>query len=500
MRLDADQRVTVEEQVDSTPMTSGRALRSAAVYAFATALRGGVAFLLLPLYTRVLEPSEYGRLAVILTITAAASIIFAFGLDFALFRNYFQLATDPARQQRMVDSLWAFLIIAPLAGALVLSAIAAPLLSPGSIVTSDELTIGLIAAALFVSATTVPLSLMRARQQLRSYVMLSAIYTAATAITTVVLVVGFEAGVRGWLVAMLIANFVAFGAAARMTPWRRPRPFDAQLVRQGLTLGLPLIPHGLGHWALMLADRAVLATIVSTAAVGVYTLGATLALPALMLVHAIGQAFMPSYASAAVSDSDRALLPNLISIHAISVLAVGFIVALLGPGVLTLVAPPSYHAAAQLIPWIALGYIFLGLYAIPMNTVTLSMGRTKWVWIATAAAACTNIGLIYAFVPRYGLEAAAVASAAGYLMLLLAISWYSRNPRNPMTYEWSRMIRAVVVLGGVYTAAVVTSGGGGTIDGVVKTGWVVIAGLGLLLSGSIDARRLRTIIARLRPT
>ena len=62
-----------------------------------------------------------------------------------------------------------------------------------------------------------------------------------------------------------------------------------------------------------------------------------------------------------------------------------------------------------------------------MAGLTLGMGRTKFVWIATAAAAEVNIGLVYLLVPDHGILAAAVASAIGYLALLLAIGWYSWN-------------------------------------------------------------------------
>lgn len=489
------------EQVRSSAptLTSGRAVRNAGVYAVTAALPGALGFLLLPLYTRVLAPAEYGRLSIILAITAAAGAVFSLGLDYALFRNYFQLATDPARQRQLIDSLWTFLILSSLAAALALSVAIGPWLSSGSMVRPMELTIGLVAAAFSVSATTIPLSLMRAQQRLRDYVVLSVIYAGATVVSTLVLVVGFDAGVGGWLFAMLIANVAAFGAAVLVIPWRPPKPFDRPLVREGLALGLPLLPHFLGHWALMLADRAVLGGLLSTAAVGVYTLGATLALPALILVRALGQAFMPSYAAAPTSETDRVRLPEIVSVQAVSVLAICLAVALLAPNLVGLVAPPAYQGAAPLIPWIALGYAFLGLYSIPMNVLSLSMGRTKFVWIATVAAAGINIGLIYLLVPSHGIEAAAIASAIGYLVLLLAIAWHARTPLNPVGYEWSRLLRAVTVIAAVYTAAILTTGHTGLIDTLARVAWLGVAVAGLVASGSVATGPIRVLIARLRP-
>ena len=218
-----------------------------------------------------------------------------------------------------------------------------------------------------------------------------------------------------------------------------------------------------------------------------------------MLVQALAQAFMPSYAAAAANEADRAALPGIVSVHAVSVLAICLVVAILGPNLIGLVAPSEYHGAAPLIPWIALGYAFLGLYSIPMAGLTLGMGRTKFVWIATAAAAGVNIGLVYLLVPDHGILAAAVASAVGYLALLLAIGWYSWNPLNPVSYEWSRLLRAIGVIAFVYTAAILTTDDAGLLDALARVGWLALAGGGLIVCGGVDARGLRRLIRRLRP-
>lgn len=479
-------------------LSAARSVRNGAVYAGAAAFQRALTFLLLPLYTHALSPSEYGRLGVILMVTTAAVILFSLGLEFSLFRNFFQLASDPQRQRRLVNSVWSFLIVASLASACVLSAVIAPWLPPDAIVNPTELTIGFAGAALFVSATTVPLALLRAQQRLRDYLVLNAISAVATAAFTLTLVVGFDAGVPGWLLAVLLANLTAAIAALRVVPWRRPRPFDRDLVRATVLLGLPLIPHFLGQWALQLADRAVLAGIVSTATLGVYTLAATLSLPALILVQGLGQGFMPTYAAAATSDAERARLPSVVTVQAVGVLAVCLTIALLGPPLVELAAPATYDGARPLIPWIVLGYAFLGLYGIPMSGLSLGMGRTQFVWIATGAAAAVNLGLVYVLVPAYGILAAAIASAIGYLALLLAVGWHSRSPLNPVRYQWSRLLRAVAVVAAAYTAATLTTGDTGVLNALARVAWLGAAAAGLVLSKSVPVDSIRVVVARRR--
>src|SRR2546421_10266967 len=82
-----------------------RAVGNAATYAVANALPRLLTFLLLPLYTRALTPSEYGRLSLILVFAVAASFLFASGLDVAIIRIYFELE-DLIARRRFVRSLW----------------------------------------------------------------------------------------------------------------------------------------------------------------------------------------------------------------------------------------------------------------------------------------------------------------------------------------------------------------------------------------------------------
>lgn len=477
-------------------LSSRRNLRSAGVYAGAAAFQKVLGFLLLPLYTHALSPSEYGRIGVILTITTAAAILFSFGQDYALFRAFFQLTGDPAGQRRLVDSIWSFLIVASLVLAGAISVSAAPWLSTSAIVSPTELGMGLVGAALFVSATTVPLSLFRAQQRLRDYLLFNATIAVATAGFTVTLVVGFDAGVRGWLIGVLLANAVAVVAAGWLVPWRPPTPFDRSLVRAAVLFGLPLLPHFLAHWALQLADRAVLAGMVSTSAVGVYTLAATLALPALILVTSLSQGFAPSYAAAATSTDERSRLPSVVTLQAVVVLMLCLVVALIGPCLVSFVAPAAYAGAASLVPWLALGYAFLGLYYIPMNGLTLGSGRTQFVWVATVGAAVTNVALIYLLVPAYGIRGAAIASAIGYLVLLLAVGWHSRSPLNPVSYEWDRLLWASAVVALVYVAATLTTSPTGIIEPLLRIVWLAVAGVGLILTRSVPVNRLRTLAAR----
>ena len=143
-----------------------------------------------------------------------------------------------------------------------------------------------------------------------------------------------------------------------------------------------MLPHTLSHWALQLADRLVIAGLVSATSLGVYTLAATIATPLQLLVVSLNQGFMPTYARSGTKSGSVSELRRIVLFQITAVTALTLAGALLGGPVADILAPPSYGGASTLIPWIVLGYGFLGLYVIPMNGATLGAGRTRRVWAA----------------------------------------------------------------------------------------------------------------------
>jgi O-antigen/teichoic acid export membrane protein len=431
------------------PASSVSVLRSGSVYTIAQTAPRIVSFLLLPVFTHVLSPSEYGQLSVALSASAVASIAFALGLDVIIFRNLFQLAGDPNARQRFIGSTWTFLLFGPLAMAAVLAVGFAPLLSTSHVLSASRLALSLLGSAFFVSATTVPLAFLRAEERTRDYLIVTGICTLGSTLLTVVFVVFVKGGVTGWLLALLTANALTLLVAARLIPYKRPRPFDRPMVKHALKLSLPVLPHFVAMWSLQLVDRLLVAGLLSTASTGLYSLGSNLALPMLSMVIGFGQGFMPAYAKAGVDGDRDSSLSRVMAMQVGVVAVLSVTCALLGPSAVRLLTAHRYASAAPLVPWIVLGYAFLGLYSLPMNGITLTHGRTKGVAIVSGLGAVTNIGLIVSLAPNYGLESVAIASAAGYAVLLIGIVAFAKIRDAVLTYPVKRiaLILGVAILG-----------------------------------------------------
>jgi O-antigen/teichoic acid export membrane protein len=458
------------------------------VYTIASAAPRAVGFALLPIFTRVLSPSSYGQLSVALSVTSVAVIIFALGFDFAVFRTFFKLGEDiPAREQ-YVRSAWTFSLIAPWLMAAVCGAVLIPILGASHVLSSGRLALALICGAVTVGATTVPLVVLRAENRLRDYMFLMASNIVVSTTLSLAFVVWIHGGVFGYLLSVIAANVATLIVAVRVVPYSLPRPFEMNMVRETLQLSLPIVPHFALLWALQLADRFLVATILGTSAAGLYSVASNLALPMFIIVLGFGQAFMPAYAQAGNSGNTKGSLQLTIAsqVGVMSVLCMAC--AALAPPAIHLLTDSRYASAASLAPWIVLGYGFQGFYAIPMNGITLYHGNTKGLPIISGTGAATNIGLIIWLAPKYGLEAVAIASAVGYAALLLGVSLFATYRGARLSYPWPRIFGTIAIALLGYAGCVLTSGDTDLLSVVVRLGWIAATTclIGVAAIGSTD--------------
>lgn len=449
-----------------------RPLSSATAYALGYGVQRIVGFVMLPIYTRVISPAEYGVLSVLVSVATGAGVIFAAGLDLAIYRTYFELEDDPERQDHFIHSIWRFLVIFPTISAFALAALAWVVIGDHQYFTEFDVLLALLGSAMNIAATTLPLAVLRAKQALRPYLIVTAVTTAVAPLCGVIFVVVLGTGLRGFLLAGLIANVATLIAAGVVMPWRRHITFQRKLVSKALKFSVPLVPHFFSHWALQVADRLVIAGLVSATSLGLYGLGSNVAAPFMMAVLSLNAGFMPTYAKAGTKGGLGAALREAVVLQIALVVTITLGGMLLGSSVVEIMAPPSYHGAGSLVAWIVLGYGFLGLYYIPMNGATLGAGRSRYAWTATLASACVNISLLFFFVPTYGVHFAAVASALGYLVLLILIAIYAHARPNPVSYEWGRIVPLFLAAGLIYAAAMATTPGDPIAALLLRTLWL----------------------------
>jgi O-antigen/teichoic acid export membrane protein len=404
-------------------------------YALGDFLVLGTRFALSLVYAIYLSSEGYGILAVTTAIFTIMGVLVGFGLKGAAFQQFFQY-TDPKEIRSFYGSLWLFMILSGALLTLGVDLIWGANFPNAFSTTPYDPYIRLALWSSYLNGFGVILyEIYRSQQLPGRYAVLAFGNGLTLAVSGLYFVALQNQGVQGALVALLLTGLVwAIIYTLAMIP-HMSLHFDLRKLRKALAYSLPLMPHFLAYWLLSLSDRVVLERTVPIADVGVYALGYNLGNMQQVVSNAGNSALMPAFGRA---QSDKNKIAKLseqfskyIALMAVSTLGISIFADQLVP----VFFPQVYETAGQIAPLVALSFFCLALYYGPMNAVVLLGGNTRHLWLITLAAGAINLGSNILFVPRYGIQAAAVNLLISYLILFLLIFWYSRKQSGP-SFEW----------------------------------------------------------------
>ena len=461
-------------------------------------------FLLLPVYTRYLTPGDYGVIALLIVLEAVTKILFRWGVDGAYLRLYYD-CTDETERERLTSTIFFFLLVTN--SVVVLGAVAVtPWLSEWLFGTRDHANLlRLVFLNTFlISFFFLPYSVLRIREQAKPVAALAFSRSAAVLLLRLALVIGAGMGVRGVVLAdVIVSAGFAVVASRWVVPLLRPT-FSREVIREALHFGLPRLPHGFAHNAIALSDRYLLSLFVTMTQVGVYSIGATFGLALKLFLGALDYAWGPFYLGAMKGRRAKEIYSAVTTyVLTIEVLLVTGLSAV-GADLVRLMTTPEFYDAAAVIPWIAIGVLFQGVYQLTSIGLTITK-RTRYYPVATGVAAAVNIALNLFLIPRFGVLGAAWANMVSYATLA-TVAMYLSQRHYPIAYEWSRLARLVMaaVLGYVLAAALVPDTFPPALAlatrGVLVVGGYAAALLVLGFFRPSELERVRGWLASIRPT
>ena len=417
---------------------------------------------LLPVYTRYLQPADYGIIALLdLTINLLA-ILAGAGIGAAATRAHFRDGENVSH-----DCVWWTAIFCEIG---VASVIVIPALAQrsqlaavvfGSGVTDGGRYMGLALATLWVSSLTAVMdSYFRARKASSFIVALGLMRLFINVALNVTFVVGYGMGVAGVLWGNLISAAIvtAVEAGPFIAAHTRVR-FDWGLAMGYWRFGWPLILYGLCSAAMHESDRYVLRLFVNLHDLGLYSLAYQIGQGVNTLVMTPFSGIWSVLIYEIARDPDaKATYAKVFKHYVFGLSLVLMIAALFARPILGLIAPPEYAPAAEIVPIICLAYFFFSVHD-HFKVPALLASRTVALLPAVMSAAAANLALNFLLIPRMGVAGAAWASVLTFaLFSSIALHRNRRIDRYPYpfvscavvavgmcaTYAAHRMLSAVI--------------------------------------------------------
>ena len=281
-----------------------RLVSSLAAYQVADVVSKFIAVILLPVYTRYVTPAGYGVVELLANGVILVSILVRFGIIESFLRFYFT-DDDQDRRDALARRSILFLLLATTIVSIVLAVFAEPI-SRVVLGYRDPTTLRIAVLGLW-AFTNLELAygVLRVEERLRLYAVASVSNVLMTVAASVVLVVILGKGARGLLLGNYGASTVVlFALWFKLRHRLRPRPGQAERMRELLRFGLPTVPAEASVYALSIVDRYYLFHHQSRTLAGLYSIAVKLAGAVAFIVRAFQYAWPPLAYS--VSDDREA--------------------------------------------------------------------------------------------------------------------------------------------------------------------------------------------------
>ncbi len=427
-----------------------RVLSASGIYAAAALAQRGLAFVLLPIYTRFLDPAEYGKLELLTAFSSIAFGLLVFGLPSAILKCYHRDSVTVVDRARVLAT--ACLIAAPVlfAGGFAFFA-AAPHIA--ILVVGSESASGLvrivIATGLLTSCSGLILASLRAEERAFAFSALTVSQFLLAVVFNVTLVVYFGWGLHGVLWGNLLSSALALPFALLAVRRSSEIGIAPALVRPLLRFGLLMVPVMLSGWIINLSDRYILRFFTGLSEVAIYGVGYKFGVIVELAAVWPFQLAWPAI-SFSISKREGHRTTYARALTYFTVVLVYLVVALsLSTRVLVpFIVGEGYREAYLVTPLVALAYALNGVQYCVSPGVHIS-GKTRYLTIISLVAAAVNLGLNLYLIPRYGMMGAAWSTAGAFLLIAVVTGMVAQHFYR-VEYEYVRLAKLVLLGVAIY--------------------------------------------------
>ena len=429
-------------------------ISAAKIYGLGSIINRAAGFILIPLYTHVLTPEEFGIYALIVVTAELSGILLSRGFSTAMIRVYIDCESDIDRAKVASTAFIGFSILS------LLIALFVPLLSDGInpllFDSADHSTI--ISLAIFgVIATLIfnfQLDYYRVNKKPWTYLWISTAKSFLMFAINILLVAYFELGVFGIVLGTLLASLFIIVPILIHLLRQLGIHFLIDKFKEMLKLGLPMLPSRAADAATQFTDKYFINLFFTTAMVGYYTLALRVSsLIHILIVSPFAQIWIVRRLETLKTSEGQSELNRIFSQFFALLTASALFFSLYSPEIITLIASDEYLDAIVIIPILCVASI---LMPIDMNFQLgmLHAKKTHLIMGISIIAGIANVPLMYFLVSSYGAIGAAVALILTNTVRVIVSALFNHYYCDSgLRFEWGRAIALFIIATVLYLIA-----------------------------------------------
>lgn len=415
-------------------------IRDTAIYAIPSFISRGLGFILIPLYTRVLAPADYGALDLLTVFGSLVSLTVALEISQGVAR-YYTGENDPDGKIEYASTAFWFAVFCYTLFVIVaftfskeLSAMVMGRHGMEMYFRFGSVYIGLNGVFYLIQS--------QFRWELRSknFAAASIIVSVITAGLAILFTYVFGWGLAGVLFGM--ASGVLTGCIYGL--WNLSNTFQFRFrwmrLKEMLLFSAPLVPSGIAVFVNNYIDRVMINHYLSLNEVGLYGVAFRLAGIIGLVMIGFQGALTPLVYKYYRDPQTPHELARIFRLFLAFALMVFLILSLFASEVLHLMTTPAYYPAAQLIVFLVPAILLSNMYIFtPGISIVRKTHLIMWINVASAG---LNTLFCWLLIPRYGITGAAVGTLLGYCCVFFLYLWFSQRLYF-VPHDWKRLMTGV---------------------------------------------------------
>ena len=397
-------------------------------YSLISFLPTAVGFFTLPILTRYLTSADYGLVSLVNVFISSVSIVSSMQIHAGVSRLYFDF--DEGGKNTYFSTLfWALVIVSIVLLCLMIffGSEITGFLFRADIPFYPSFSVAMITvvSGLMIGLTN---AFFRVEERGRELLFISFAGFLIGITVTLVLVIVFQYGPLGMLIGTAVSSSFCFVLQLYSLKSRLRLVFDSAIFVENIKFGIPVIPHALGGFLFMYSDKLILDKYVTLSIIGIYAIADRFSKLMKVVVNAYSKAFMPIFilrCKDSIEKGQQLCLETSGPWLVFMALAYVFLCHV-GQYILYSLTTEAFYPAADLVPVLALAYVFRGIYIFKINTFYF-LKKTKYLPVVTLSSGILNVGLNMWAIPKWGVMGAAITTALCFFVNWLLFEVLTRK-------------------------------------------------------------------------
>jgi O-antigen/teichoic acid export membrane protein len=416
--------------------------KDTAIYGVSTMVGRFLNFILVPFYTNIFAPSDYGIVQLLYAYVAILNVVFIYGLDSAYLK--FAAFNDIGDEKDNFSTPYIAVFGTSLLISLLIIFNIDVIGASFGIPTQYYYLIYLAIAIIFVEANAViPFLKLRLERRAKVFSLFKIINISVNIFLNLYLILALNWGIEAIFVSNLTATLVSLLLVSPTIIKNFKFRFHTLLFKRMIKFGLPFLPAGFAVMLVQVIDVPILEKLTDLKTVGIYKANYKLGIFMMLFVNMFQYAWQPFFLQNAKDPSAREMFSKVLTYFVL----VGSIILIVLSLFINDVAKiqiagysligSEYWSGLNIIPIILLAYLINGMYVIFSAGIYIEE-KSIYVPIITGLGALVNVVANFVLIPVLNITGAALATLASYFVMAIGY-YYVTQKFYKVKYELKRI-------------------------------------------------------------